>query len=57
MPHKSKAQQGYFHEPDKVGGSAVVKEWDKASKGKKNLPEHVKGSKKKLPILGTDKTK
>ena len=44
MPYDSKAQQGYFHahkaELEKMG--VDVDEWDKASKGQKNLPEHVK---------------
>lgn len=57
MPYKSKAQQGFFHaHPEKVGGEKVVKEWDKASKGEKNLPDHVKRHKKKM-ILGTGKKK
>ena len=28
MPHKSKAQQGYFHANEKKIGKAVVKEFD-----------------------------
>ena len=43
MPYKSKAQQGYFHaNKEKLEKQGVsVKEWDKASKGKK-LPKRVK---------------
>jgi len=50
MPYKSKAQAAKFHEMEKRGeiSSKVVKEWDKASKGKmKNKPEHVKPKGKK----------
>lgn len=54
MPYVSKAQQGFFHaHPEKVGGEKVVKEWDKASKGHRDLPEHVK--KKRHKILGNSK--
>ena len=47
MPYKSKAQQGYFHAAESRGeiSHKTVKEWDKASKGQKNLPEHVKKKK------------
>ena len=47
MPYKSEAQRRAFHAKEKSGeiSSAVVKEFDKASKGKK-LPEHVKPKKK-----------
>lgn len=46
MPYASKAQQGYFHaHPDKVGRK-VVAEFDAASKGQKNLPQHVKKKRK-----------
>jgi len=39
MPYVSQAQAGFFHtNPEKVGGSAVVKEFDEATKGKK-LPK------------------
>jgi len=46
MPYKSKAQQKKFHAMEKKGeiSSKVVKEFDKASKGKK-LPEKVKKKK------------
>lgn len=43
MPYTSKAQQGYFHTKEgmeKVGAD-TVKEFDAASKGQKNLPQHV----------------
>jgi hypothetical protein len=41
MPYASAAQRGYFHaNPEKVG-PAVVKEFDAASKGQRNLPQHV----------------
>ena len=48
MAYVSQAQQGWAHTPtgmEALGGAAKVKEWDKASKGVKNLPKHV--SKKK----------
>lgn len=43
MPYKSDAQRRYFHYAESKGeiSSKVVKEFDKASKGK-SLPEHVK---------------
>lgn len=41
MPYKSQAQAGYFHTHVKQLGSKTVKEWDKASKGKK-LPKRAK---------------
>lgn len=48
MPYASKAQQGYFHahkaELEKQG--VDVHEWDEASKGEHDLPEHVKPKKK-----------
>lgn len=46
MPYKSEAQRRYFHAAEARGEiePATVKEYDKASKGKK-LPEKVKGSK------------
>jgi hypothetical protein len=44
MPYVSKAQQGYFHahkaELEKQG--VDVGEWDAASKGSHDLPEHTK---------------
>lgn len=51
MPYASKKQQGYFHAAEKRGeiSSKVVKEFDKASKGKK-LPAKVK--KQKAPKGG-----
>ncbi len=44
MPYKSDKQRRYFHFAESVGkiSSKVVKEFDKASKGK-SLPEVVKG--------------
>jgi len=35
MPYKSRAQQGYFHTHEKEIGKSVVKEFDKATKGKR----------------------
>ena len=48
MPYKSDAQRRLFHAKEERGeiSPKVVKEWDKASKGKK-LPEKVKPKKKK----------
>lgn len=48
MPYKSEKQRKFFHAAEKRGdiSSSTVKEFDKASKGKK-LPEKVKKSKKK----------
>lgn len=48
MPYKSDKQRRFFHAAEKRGeiSSAVVDEWDKASKGKK-LPEKAKTKKKK----------
>jgi hypothetical protein len=47
MPFVSKAQQDYFNankaELEKAG--VDVDEWNQASKGEKNLPEHVKKGK------------
>jgi hypothetical protein len=49
MPYKSKAQQGFMHAAAARGDISknVVAEFDKASKGQKNLPQRVKKSKKK----------
>lgn len=43
MPYVSQAQQGYFHahKVDLEKQGVNVDEWDQASKGKKNLPEHT----------------
>lgn len=53
MPYKSKAQQGYFHAAEARGeiSPRVVNDFDAASKGMKNLPEHVakKPAKKEMP--------
>lgn len=48
MPYRSKAQRGYMHAAAERGeiSSKVVEEFDRASKGQKNLPEHVKKRKK-----------
>jgi len=48
MPYASRAQQGYFHAAMERGEMSpkVVKEFDRASKGRKNLPYHVKKQKK-----------
>jgi hypothetical protein len=48
MPYKSDAQRKKFHVLEKEGkiSKKTVEEFDKKSKGL-NLPEHVKGSKKK----------
>lgn len=51
MPYKSKAQQGFFHTHEKEIGKKTVEEWDKASKGEKNLPEHVKPQKKQKSTI------
>ena len=40
IPYKSKAMQGYFHTHKKEIGPKVVAEFDKASKGQHDLPEH-----------------
>lgn len=47
MPYKSKAQRGKFHVMAERGeiSEATVKEWDKASKGKK-LPARAKKKKR-----------
>jgi hypothetical protein len=49
MPYKSKAQERYFHAAEKRGdiSGKVVKEWDKASKGKKLPARAKKASKRK----------
>jgi hypothetical protein len=46
MPYESKAQRGLFHSKNAPVSKKVVEEFDKASKGQKNLPEHVKKGKK-----------
>jgi len=48
MPYKSDAQRRKFHAMEKSGeiSSKVVREYDKASKGKK-LPERVKPKRRK----------
>ena len=53
MPYVSKAQQGYFHshkaQLEKAG--VDVDEWDEATSGMHNLPEH-KSMKEKTVDLG-----
>lgn len=43
MPFKSKAQQGYMHAAEDRGDMphSVVDEFDQASKGQQDLPEHM----------------
>ena len=41
MPFVSKAQQGYLHAHPEILGAAKLKEFDQATKGKHNLPEHA----------------
>lgn len=41
MPFVSKAQQGYLHEHPEVLGKEKLAEFDQATKGEHNLPEHV----------------
>ena len=50
MPYVSKAQQGFFNaNRKKLESQGVnVDEWNQASKGKKNLPEHVAKRKKRV---------
>ena len=45
MPYKSQAQRKFFHSNPKM--APYVKEWDKASKGKK-LPKKIKKTKKNV---------
>ncbi|MFL6427790.1 MAG: hypothetical protein ACJ71S_06060 [Acidobacteriaceae bacterium] len=42
MPYASKAQQGYFNANRRKLGNKLVNEFNQASKGQKDLPEHVK---------------
>lgn len=42
MPYASRAQQGLFHSPNSPVSPSVVKEFDEASRGQKNLPYHTK---------------
>jgi len=55
MPYKSLKQEAFFHTPEgehKVGGPAVVKEFDNATRGKK-LPKYAgDGSKMKSAMKG-----
>jgi hypothetical protein len=45
MPFVSAAQQGYLHAHPEVLGKKGLHEWDEASKGSHNLPEHVHNGK------------
>jgi len=45
MPFVSKAQQGYLHTHPEILGASKLKEFDEATKGKHNLPAHVKDGK------------
>ena len=41
MPFKSQAQAAFLiHHPEKIGGKAALKEWEKATEGK-HLPKRV----------------
>lgn len=42
MPFVSKAQQGWAHAHSEEFGKKNLAEWDAATKGKHNLPEHVR---------------
>jgi hypothetical protein len=42
MPFVSLAQEGWAHTHPEEFGKKNLKEWDAATKGKHNLPEHVK---------------
>jgi hypothetical protein len=41
MPFISAAQRGYLHAHPEVLGKKALAEWDAASKGQHDLPEHV----------------
>lgn len=41
MPFVSAAQRGYLHAHPEVLGKKGLAEWDAASKGQHDLPEHV----------------
>jgi hypothetical protein len=41
MPFVSSAQQGYLHAHPEILGKTKLAEFDAATKGKHNLPEHV----------------
>lgn len=58
MPYKSDAQRKKFHAMEERGeiSSNTVKEFDKASKGKK-LPERVRPASKKKPIRSVEDIK
>ena len=42
MPFVSQAQQGYLHAHPEVLGKEKLAEFDAATKGMHNLPEHVR---------------
>lgn len=46
MPYKSQAQQAFAHTDTAKKKGFPTDEFDKASKGMKGLPEHVKGKSK-----------
>lgn len=45
MPFVSQAQQGYLHAHSEILGKEKLAEFDAATKGEHNLPEHVHHSK------------
>jgi hypothetical protein len=45
MPFDSKAQQGYLHAHPEILGKEKLHEFDEATKGMHNLPEHVHNGK------------
>jgi hypothetical protein len=45
VPFVSKAQQGYLHAHPEVLGKEKLAEFDSATKGMHNLPEHVENGK------------
>ena len=54
MPFDSKAQQRFLHaHPEKVGGEAKLKEWDRATDFS-NLPERKKKKKKRNSVSGVE---
>jgi hypothetical protein len=50
MPFVSAAQQGYLHAHPEVLGKEKLAEFDAATKGKHNLPEHVHNGKPSYKI-------
>lgn len=45
MPFVSSAQQGYLHAHPEILGKEKLHEFDEATKGEHNLPEHVHNGK------------